>query len=99
MKWTSGYLLNFFIYIGTTKENLSHSANQPVPYDNYKNQSKVVLSLIYGYRNKEYFVTLNNYFTSPKKVKALLVNKTGWYGALCKKQVFLKTFGVETKER
>ena len=40
--------------------------------DDYTNPSKVVLSLLRGFYNKGYCVTLDNFYTSPEIAKELL---------------------------
>ena len=58
----------------------------PKPFDDYTGPSKVVLSLIDGLYNQGYKVVLNNLYTSPELLRALIENGTDSFGALRRKQ-------------
>lgn len=56
------------------------------PFEDLKNLSKAVLSLLGQYLGKGYCLTLDNYYTSPEVAKCLLLNSTDCYGTLRKKE-------------
>ena len=80
----TGYLSNFIIYTGASTAYPVWPLVLPKPFDEYKNPSKVVLSLLSGYVNLGYCVTLDNYYTSPEIAEALLELQTDCYGTLKK---------------
>ena len=82
----TGYLLNFIIYTGATAEYSVQPDPLPIKFDEYKNPSKVVLSLLHDYLHKGCCVTLDNYYTSLELANALVSCGTDCYGTLLKKQ-------------
>jgi len=57
----------------------------PKPFEDYKNPSKVVLSLMVDLYGKGYNLALDNLYTSPDLLKALFQNSFDAYGTLRKK--------------
>ena len=82
----TGYLLNFIIYTSATTEYLDQPDPLPMKFHEYKNPSKVVLSLLYDYLHKGYCVTLDNYYTSPELADASVSCDTDCYSTFRKKQ-------------
>ena len=81
----TSYLLRFFVYIGAClfyQEPVEELSKQCI---DYTDPPKVVLSLLRGFYNKDYWVTLDDFYTSPKNAKELLSVGTDCYGALRKK--------------
>ena len=88
----SGYLLDFIIYTGSSTVYRYSGPNLPKTFEEYKSPSKVVLSLIEPYLNKGYKLAVDNYYTSPELLKALLTVRTDAYGTLRNKEGLLKDF-------
>ena len=82
----TGYLLKFIIYTGATTTYPDAPPDLLTSFDDHKSPSKVVLSLLTGYVNAGYCVTLDNYYTSPELAKELVNLGTDCYGTLRKKQ-------------
>ena len=82
----TGYLLQFIVYSGASTVYQEPVVEVSKQFENYINPSKVVLSLLHGFYNKGYCVTLDNYYTSSEIVKDLLSLGTDCYGTLRKKQ-------------
>ena len=82
----TGYLLRFIVYTGGSTVYQEPVEELSKQFDDYTNPSKVVLSLLRGFYNKGYCVTLDNFYTSPEIAKELLSIGTDCYGTLRKKQ-------------
>ncbi|XP_066915080.1 piggyBac transposable element-derived protein 4-like [Clytia hemisphaerica] len=80
----SGYLSNFIIYTGATTVYTPPTGvfNFPTEFEDLKNPSKVVLSLLGDLLGKGHSVTLDNYYTSPEVANCLLKARTDCYGTL-----------------
>ena len=74
------------MYTGADTKYPVLSVPLPKDFEEYKNTSKVVLSLMEGYYSAGYNLALNNLYTSPELLKALFFNKTDAYGTLRKKE-------------
>lgn len=59
----TGFLLRFIICTEAS------TVYQEPTKENHSNPSKVVISLLYGFYNKGYYVALDNYYTSPEIAK------------------------------
>ena len=81
----SAYLWKFLIYTGAATVYPVPSINLPKPFEEYKNPSKVVLSLMGVLYNQGYNVTLDNLYTSPELLRVLLMHHTDAYRTLRKK--------------
>ena len=75
----TGYLRNFIIYTGAITNNTTPLVNPPMPFDNYKSPSKVVLSLMTDFIQCGYCLTLDNYYISPEISETLLSLETDFY--------------------
>ena len=62
------------------------NAKLPKLFGDYTGPSKVVLSLIDGLYNQGYKVVLDNLYTSPELLRALIENGTDSFGTLRRKQ-------------
>ena len=82
----TGYLLRFIVYTGASTFYQEPVEELYKQFNDYTNTSKVVLSLLRGFYNKGYCVTLDNFYTSPEIAKELLSLETDCYGTLRKKQ-------------
>ena len=82
----TGYLLRFIVYTGASTFYQEPVEELYKQFNDYTNTSKVVLSLLRGFYNKSYCVTLDNFYTSPEIAKELLSLETDCYGTLRKKQ-------------
>ena len=82
----TGYHSNFIICTGATINYTAPLANLPMPFDDYKNLSKVVLSLMNDFIRCGYWLTLGNYYTLPEIAETLLSLETDSNGTLKKKQ-------------
>ena len=82
----TGYLVDFIIYTGADTKYPKPTVPLPKNFDDYKNPSKVVLSLMEGYYNYGHNLALDNFYTSPELLKALFLNHTDAYGTLRKKE-------------
>ena len=80
------YLWKFIIYTGADTVYPSPGVVLPKPFDEYGNSSKVVLSLLHGLYNKGYKVMLDNLYTSPDLLRALVQNETDGFGILRSKK-------------
>lgn len=90
----SGYLCKFIIYTGAsieyppfTKIKISKG------FEDFKNPSKVVLSLMDELLDKGYKLTLDNFYTSPEVAEALLEVQTDCYGTLRLKKIYHQISG------
>ena len=82
----TGYLFDFIVYTGADTKYPVPTVPFPKDFDQYKNPSKVFLSLMEGYYGCGYNLALDNLYTSPELLKALFLNKTDAYGTLRKKE-------------
>ena len=83
---STGYLWKFIIYTGADTVYPLPGVALPKPFDEYGNPSKVVLSLLNGLYNKGYKVVLDNLYTSPELLRALVQNETDAFGTLRSKK-------------
>ena len=81
----SAYLWKFLVYTGVATIYPVPSITLPKPFHEYKNPSKVVLSLLDGLYNQGYNVTLDNLYTSPELLRVLFMHHIDAYGTLRKK--------------
>ena len=88
----TGYLSNFIIYTEAATNYTAPLINLPMPFDNYKSLSKVVVSLMTDFLQCGYCLTLDNYYISPEIAETLLSLETDCYGTLKKKQTLLHDF-------
>ena len=83
----SGYLRKFIIYTAaSTKYPPFTTTKISKDFDDFKNPSKVVLSLMDELFDEGYKLTLDNFYTSPEVAKALLEAQTDCFGTLRKKE-------------
>ena len=76
----TGYLWRFIIYTGADTIYI------PKPFGDYTGPSKVVLPLIDGMYNQGYKVVLDDLYTSPELLRALIENGTDSFATLRRKQ-------------
>lgn len=62
-------VLNFIIYIGATTIYLNPLDSFPISFDNYINPSQIMNSFMTDHINKYYYVTMDNYYSSPEVAK------------------------------
>lgn len=72
---SSGYVINFLIYTG---KNTTYSAE----YNEFGTATKCVLTLLEGYLDKGYCVTVDNFYNSPQLAEILIKRRTDIYGTL-----------------
>jgi len=89
---STGYLPNFIVYWGADTDYPEPAVVLPKPFKDYKNPSKVVLSLMVDLYGKGYNLALDNLYTSPDLLKALFQNSFDAYGTLRKKEGLPKDF-------
>ena len=82
---STGYLSNFIVYTGADTSYPPPNISLPKPFDEYKNPSKIVLSLLDGFYHQGYSLAVDNYYSSPELFKALYDNKTDAFGTLRRK--------------
>lgn len=84
--------MNLIVYTGSTTIYPNPTCNLPLVFDDYKNPSNIVLSLLDNYLRKGYCVTLDNYYTFAELAKALLFCNVNCYVTPRRKQGLPKDF-------
>ena len=82
----TGYLWRFIIYTGIDTIYMQPNVKLLKPFGDCAGPSKVTLSLIDGLYDQGYKVVLDNLYTSPEILRALIENGTDSFGTLRRKQ-------------